>query len=188
VLTFAQVIFCLMKKLKTNELNRLSTSQFKEAEKNPVVVVLDNIRSLNNVGSVFRTADAFRLERIYLCGITAQPPHRDIHKTALGATDAVDWKYQKNGKEAITALKSLGYKILVLEQTDQSIPLTSFQPSAKDKYALIFGNEVKGVDNELLRMADTCIEIPQFGTKHSFNVTVSAGIVIWDLLVKMKRV
>jgi tRNA G18 (ribose-2'-O)-methylase SpoU len=177
-----------MKKLKTNELNRLSLSQFKDAEKNPVIIILDNIRSLNNIGSVFRTADAFRLEGIYLCGITAKPPHRDIHKTALGATESVSWKYWKKGSEAITGLRDRGYQIISLEQTDNSIPLTSFRPKADGKFALIFGNEVKGIENELLSMSDDCIEIPQFGTKHSFNITVSAGIVIWDLLVKLKRV
>ncbi len=174
-----------MKKLKTDELNRLTVDQFKDADKNPVILVLDNIRSLNNIGSIFRTADAFRLEGIYLCGITAQPPHREIHKTALGATDSVWWKYWKTGAEAVKDLMDKGYTVLALEQTDQSTPLNEFKPEKSNMYALIFGNEVKGVEKELIMLADRCLEIPQFGTKHSFNVTVSAGIVIWDLLLKL---
>ena len=177
----------LMIKLKTEELNRLTVDQFKDADKNPLMLVLDNVRSLNNIGSIFRTADAFRIEGIYLCGITAKPPHREIHKTALGATESVFWKYWENGKLAVENLLAKGYEIIALEQTDHSIKLTDFKPDKTKKYALIFGNEVKGVEEGLLNLAPDCLEIPQFGTKHSFNVTVSAGIVIWDFLVKLDR-
>lgn len=176
-----------MKKLKNEELNRLSIEGFKEAGKNPVVLVLDNIRSLNNIGSIFRTADAFRLTGIYLCGITAKPPHREIQKTALGATESVDWVYWEKCTAAIEELKSKKYKIVALEQADESINLINFKPSEDNKYAIVLGNEVKGVSAEIVELSDYCVEIPQFGTKHSFNVTVSAGIVIWDLLLKMKR-
>jgi tRNA G18 (ribose-2'-O)-methylase SpoU len=176
-----------MKKLKNEELNRLSIDQFKDAEKNPLIIVLDNIRSLNNIGSIFRTADAFRVEGIMLCGITAIPPHREIHKTALGATDSVYWEYWEKSENAIKMLVKRGYRILALEQTAQSIELQDFKPEKTRKYALIFGNEVNGIDDDLIKTVHECIEIPQFGTKHSFNVTVSAGIVIWDILTKMER-
>jgi tRNA G18 (ribose-2'-O)-methylase SpoU len=176
-----------MKKLKNEELNRLSIDQFKDAEKNPLIIVLDNIRSLNNIGSIFRTADAFRVEGIMLCGITTIPPHREIHKTALGATDSVYWEYWKKSENAIKMLVKRGYRILALEQTAQSIELQDFKPEKTRKYALIFGNEVNGIDDDLIKTVHECIEIPQFGTKHSFNVTVSAGIVIWDILTKMER-
>lgn len=178
----------LMTKLKTEELNRLTIDQFKDADKNPLMLVLDNVRSLNNIGSIFRTADAFMIEGIYLCGITAKPPHREIHKTALGATESVAWEYWENGKIAVENLMAKGYEIIALEQTDYSTKLTDFKPDKSKKYALIFGNEIKGVEEGLLNLVADCLEIPQFGTKHSFNVTVSAGIVIWDLLLKMDRV
>lgn len=168
-----------MKKLSMDELNRLSTEEYRKAEKLPLVVVLDNIRSQNNTGSVFRSSDAFRVESIYLCGITAKPPHREIQKTALGATESVKWKYFEQARHAINELKENDYTIIVVEQADKSIPLQSFKPISGQKYALVFGNEVKGVQQEILVMADVCIEIPQMGTKHSLNVSVSAGIVIW---------
>jgi len=176
-----------MKKLKNSELNRLNIDSYKDADKNPIVLVLDNIRSLNNIGSIFRTADAFRIKAIYLCGITAQPPHREIHKTALGATDSVDWKYFKTTIEAVEELKNDGYEIISLEQADESIMLNNFSPKLNTSYAIVLGNEVKGVDQNIIDLSDYCIEIPQFGTKHSFNVTVSNGIIIWDILLKMNR-
>lgn len=176
-----------MKKLKNSELNRLNIDSYKDAEKNPIVLVLDNIRSLNNIGSIFRTADAFRIKAIYLCGITAQPPHREIHKTALGATDSVNWKYFKTATEAVEELKNDGYEIISLEQADESIMLNDFSPRSNTSYAIVLGNEVKGVDQNIIDLSDHCVEIPQFGTKHSFNVTVSNGIIIWDILLKMKR-
>jgi tRNA G18 (ribose-2'-O)-methylase SpoU len=175
-----------MKKLKTEELNRLSVDQFKDAEKNPLIIVLDNIRSLNNIGSIFRTADAFRVEGIYLCGITARPPHREIHKTALGATDSVYWEYWEKCKDAVQKLVEEEYRIVALEQTNQSLNLLDFKPEKAKKYALIFGNEVNGISDDVINEVHECIEIPQFGTKHSFNVTVSAGIVIWDILTKLE--
>ncbi len=176
-----------MRKLKNSELNRLEVESFKKAEKNPIVLVLDNIRSLNNIGSIFRTADAFLIEDIYLCGITARPPHREIHKTALGATDSVNWKYFSTTLEAIEELKKKGYKIVSLEQADQSIMLSKFTPDLKASYAIVLGNEVHGVAQDVVDISDYCIEIPQFGTKHSFNVTISNGIIIWDILLKMNR-
>ena len=174
-----------MRKLKNEELNRLSIESYKLAEKLPIVLVLDNVRSLNNIGSIFRTADAFRIKSIFLCGITATPPHRDIHKTALGATDSVDWKYFKTTEKALLELKKNGYLILAVEQADNSILLNNFQPSKAEKFALIFGNEVHGVGSNVIEMADQCIEIPQSGTKHSFNVSVSAGIVLWDIYLNL---
>jgi len=174
-----------MRKLKTNELNRLDIEAYKKSEKNPIVLVLDNIRSLNNIGSIFRTADAFRIEQILLCGITACPPHREIQKTALGATESVDWKYHKNTFDAIQLLRKNQYQIIALEQTDESIMLNHFKPLTDKKYALILGNEIHGVSDDAIEFSDNCVEIPQFGTKHSFNVTVSAGMIIWDILLKM---
>ena len=174
-----------MRKLKNEELNRLSVEDFKKAKKTPVVIILDNIRSFNNVGSAFRTADAFRLEALYLCGITARPPHREIHKTALGATESVNWKYFKNTVEAVALLKNNGYEIICIEQVDNSMMLNDFKPQTDKKYALVFGNEVKGVDDEIITMCDLCIEIPQIGTKHSLNITVSLGIVVWDIYSKL---
>ena len=160
-------------------MNRLSQQEFKEAPKVPVVIVLDNIRSQNNTGSVFRTADAFRLEAVFLCGITATPPHREITKTALGATESVTWKYFSDSSDALKLLKSEGYTLLGIELTHESISLNSFHPEKGRKYALVFGNEVYGIEDRILSMLDGCIEIPQYGTKHSLNVSVAAGIVIW---------
>ena len=170
-----------MHKLKNSELERLTTDEFKQAEKFPLVIVLDNIRSQNNIGSAFRTGDAFRVKSIYLCGITATPPHRDIHKTALGAENTVEWKYFENTVDAINLLKEKGYKIATVEQADQSTMLQNFTLNTSEKLALVFGNEVEGVEESIMEMADYCIEIPQFGTKHSLNITVSMGIVIWHL-------
>ena len=170
-----------MRKLKNIELERLTTEEFKQAAKFPIVIVLDNIRSLNNIGSAFRTGDAFRVQGIYLCGITATPPHREIHKTALGAENTVDWKYFENTISAINLLKEKGYKIVTVEQAEQSTMLQNFNLDTSQKLALVFGNEVEGVEESIMEIADYCIEIPQFGTKHSLNITVSMGIVIWHL-------
>ena len=174
-----------MRKLNTTEMNRLTVAEFKTAKKIPLVIVLDNIRSQNNIGSVFRTADAFRVEALYLCGITATPPHREINKTALGATDSVDWKYFKEPKTAIEDLKEEGYQIIGIEQTNSSIPLHLYHPKKDIKYALIFGNEVSGLDDTLLPDCHDCIEIPQYGTKHSLNISVVAGIVIRDFFLNL---
>ncbi|MBW3469278.1 RNA methyltransferase [Arthrospiribacter ruber] len=175
-----------MRKLSMEELNRLSVEEFKSVEKSPLVVVLDNIRSLNNVGSAFRTSDAFLLEKIYLCGITGTPPHRDIQKTALGATESVEWEHMPDTLEAIEFLKKNGYTICGLEQVENSIQLNEFQPKAQEKYALVFGNEVFGVDDKVLKACDYILEIPQLGTKHSLNIAVTMGISIWDFVVKLK--
>lgn len=174
-----------MRKLKTIELKRLDIEDYKNAPKHPITLVLDNIRSLNNIGSIFRTADAFRIERIYLCGITATPPHRDIHKTALGATKSVDWEYFESTVNLVQKLQENQFQIIALEQADKSIKLNDFKPVNAQKYAIILGNEIHGVTAEVVRIADFCVEIPQFGTKHSFNVAVSSGIVLWDILLKM---
>ena len=173
-----------MRKLSMDELNRLDINQFKNAQKIPLIVVLDNIRSLSNIGSVFRTADAFLVEAVWLCGITAKPPHREIHKTALGSTESVDWKYYETTTEAVMELRKLGYKIIGIEQTDKSVSLPEFEPDAKT--AIIFGNEVEGVENEIVDLCDACVEIPQHGTKHSLNVSVCAGIVIWHCFRQME--
>ncbi len=175
-----------MKKLSLEELNRIDIDTYKKASKTPIVLVLDNIRSLNNIGSIFRTADAFRIECIYLCGITAKPPHRDIHKTALGATESVDWVYVDDTQEAIRKLRQNHYNIIALEQADKSILLDNFHPDPSLKHALILGNEVKGVDQHIVDLADDCIEIPQYGTKHSLNVTVSAGIALWHIFLNIR--
>lgn len=175
-----------MRKLKISELNRKSVNEFRSAEKSGIVIILDNVRSLNNIGSIFRTADAFLVDHICLCGITATPPHRDIHKTALGATDSVAWSYFTDTTEAIIKLKGEEYIIVSVEQVEGSVMLDRFQPSGKRRYALIFGHEVKGVSPEAVGMSDMAIEIPQFGTKHSFNIAVSAGIVLWDIYSKMR--
>lgn len=169
-----------MRKLLTCELNRLTIDAYKRAKKIPVVIVLDNIRSQHNVGSVFRTSDAFRIETIYLCGITATPPNPEIHKSALGAENSVDWKYYKNPLEAINELKESGYTIVSVEQTENSISIEKFTFAKDKKYALIFGNEVKGVLQEVVDNSDYCIDISQYGTKHSLNVSVAAGIIIWE--------
>ena len=166
------------RKLLNEELNRLSAEEYKEAEKLPLVVVLDNVRSLNNIGSVFRTSDAFRLSKIYLCGITATPPHREIHKTALGAEESVDWAYFEETTDAVKELKNEGYTILSVEQAENSISLETFTITPGQKYAFVFGNEVKGVQQEVIDLSDNCIEIPQFGTKHSFNISVTAGFTL----------
>lgn len=176
-----------MRKLTMTELRRLSVEEFKAAEKLQVVVVLDNIRSLNNIGSVFRTADSFRLSGVYLCGITATPPHREIHKTALGATESVDWSYYPTTLEALAQLHAMGYKVLAVEQTEGSIKLPDYRPAIGEKLAIIFGNEVNGIDDDVLLHVQGCIEIPQFGTKHSINVSVAVGIVIWDIFGKMNN-
>ena len=170
-----------MRKLLNSELGRKSVDQFRISEKSPFVVVLDNVRSHNNVGSIFRTADAFLTQRIYLCGITARPPHRDIQKTALGATESVEWVYFQSTSEAVKELKEDGCKIIGIEQAEGSVELGEFNPEYGVRYALVFGNEVNGVSQEVLDLCDYCIEIPQFGTKHSFNIAVSAGIVLWEL-------
>ena len=170
-----------MRKLLNEELDRLSVEDFKKVEKIPFFVVLDNVRSLHNIGSVFRTADAFRLEGIYLCGITATPPHREIHKTALGATESVSWEYREDTTDAIRELKEKGYLIYCVEQTEGAVLLDQVQLSGKQKYALVFGHEIRGVDQQVVDLSDQCIEIPQYGTKHSLNISVAAGIVIWEL-------
>ena len=164
-----------------DDLNRKTAEEFKKASKRPVILVLDNVRSMNNVGSVFRTADAFLLEGIYLCGVTAQPPHREIQKTALGATETVNWKHFETTMDAVNTLKNEGYKIYAVEQADKSIMLDAFTPDA-DKIVLVFGNEVTGVEQAIIDICDACIEIPQYGTKHSLNLAVSVGIVVWEVL------
>jgi len=175
-----------MRKLKNKELNRLDIATFKKADKMPLIVVLDNIRSLNNIGSVFRTADAFLIKKILLCGITARPPHKDIHKTALGATDSVAWEYFETTEQALALLKKDGTVLVSVEQVEGAIPLQEFKPDRHQEYALIFGNEVKGVQQKIVDQSDYCVEIPQYGTKHSFNISVSAGIVLWDFFNKIR--
>jgi len=174
-----------MLKLKNHELGRKSIAEFKAATKTPLLVILDNIRSLNNIGSVFRTSDAFLVEKIYLCGITAKPPHKDIQKTALGATDSVTWEHRENTLELIKSLKKEGISIISIEQADNSTMLQDFIPEKEKKYAVVFGNEVKGVQQDVITASDFCVEIPQYGTKHSFNISVSVGIVLWDLFKKL---
>ncbi len=175
-----------MRKLKNNELERLKIDEFKKADKIPLIVILDNIRSLNNIGSVFRTSDAFLIEKIYLCGITAKPPHKEIHKTALGATESMDWDYFENILELVENLQEESVEIVSIEQTVNSTMLQDFEISKNQRYAVIFGNEVKGVQQEVVTQSDFCIEIPQFGTKHSLNISVSCGIILWDLFKKIK--
>jgi 23S rRNA (guanosine2251-2'-O)-methyltransferase len=174
-----------MRKLKLDELNRATVAEFKTAKKLPITVVMDNVRSMHNVGSIFRTADGFAVAHICLCGITGQPPHREIEKTALGATQSVNWTYHADTIEAVKELREAGYQIVAIEQAENSTMLNTFTPNPDTKYALIFGNEVNGVGDDVMAVADTCIEIPQFGTKHSFNIVVSAGIVLWDFFVKL---
>ena len=176
-----------MKKLSMEELDRISIQEFKETEKSPLILVLDNVRSLNNVGSAFRTADAFRIEKIYLCGITGTPPHRDIQKTALGATESVEWEYCLNTSDAIEKLKADEYLICALEQVENSVKLNDFSPEKGKKYALVFGNEVFGVEEEVLNSCNYVLEIPQLGTKHSLNISVSLGIAVWDMMVKLEQ-
>lgn len=175
-----------LRKLKITELNRMDVDDFKKSDKLPLVVVLDNVRSLHNIGSVFRTADAFRVECIYLCGITATPPHPEMHKTALGAEYTVDWKHVDNTLDAVNNLKEEGYIVYSIEQAQGSIMLNDLQLDPEKKYAVVMGNEVKGVEQAVINNSDGCIEIPQYGTKHSLNVSVTTGIVIWDLFNKLR--
>jgi len=173
------------RKLKNSELDRKTVAEFKTAIKTPLIIVLDNIRSLNNIGSVFRTADAFLIKKIYLCGITATPPHKDIQKTALGATETVDWEYCKNTIDLVKQLQSEHIKIASIEQAENATMLNNFSPNPNETYALIFGNEVKGVQQEVVSNSDIVLEIPQYGSKHSLNISVSTGVVIWDLFSKI---
>jgi tRNA G18 (ribose-2'-O)-methylase SpoU len=175
-----------MRKIENSELDRKSIEEFKQAEKTPIIIVLDDIRSLHNIGSVFRTSDAFLIEKIYLCGITATPPNKEINKTALGATDTVTWEYQKDVLEVISDLKSQNVEVYAIEQVENAIFLDDFKTATNKKYALVFGNEVFGVNQEAVKLCDGAIEIPQLGTKHSLNISVSTGIVIWDLFCKLK--
>jgi len=174
-----------MRKLANSELERKSIEDFKQAEKTPLIIILDDIRSLHNIGSVFRTADAFLIEKIYLCGITATPPNKEIHKTALGATETVSWEYAKDVLEVIDSLQKENVAVMAIEQVENSISLQEFIPENNQKYALVFGNEVKGVSQEAIKKCQGTIEIPQLGTKHSLNISVSAGIVVWDLFQKL---
>ncbi|MEI6753281.1 MAG: RNA methyltransferase [Paludibacter sp.] len=174
-----------MKKLKITEMNRLTVEEFKQETKTPLVVVLDNVRSLHNVGSVFRTGDAFLVEAVYLCGITSTPPHAEIHKTALGAENTVDWKYFEDTHTAVKYLKSEGYTVFAIEQAEGSTMLPDLKLDKTRKYAVILGNEVKGVQQSVVDLCNGCIEIPQFGTKHSLNVSVTGGIIIWEMFKKL---
>lgn len=174
-----------MRKIKNNELNRLSIEDFKSAQKTPIIIVLDNVRSLNNIGSIFRTADAFLIDHIYLCGITATPPNKDIQKTALGSTNSVSWSYEKDTLSVVKKLQSKKIKVIAVEQVESSVMLQEFKTFKNDVYALIFGHEVKGVSQEVVSQCDLAIEIPQHGTKHSFNISVSCGIVLWELFSKI---
>jgi 23S rRNA (guanosine2251-2'-O)-methyltransferase len=175
-----------MRKLENSELDRLSVDGFKAVTKTPLIVILDNIRSLNNIGSVFRTSDAFRIEKIYLCGITATPPHKDIQKTALGSTESVDWDYAESTLELVKKLQSKDIQALSIEQAENATMLNNFTPKANTTYALVFGNEVKGVSQEVVSVSDQVIEIPQYGTKHSLNISVSCGVVLWDVFSKLR--
>lgn len=176
-----------MRKLKNSELGRLSVEEYKAVEKTPVTVVLDNIRSCNNIGSVFRTSDALLIEKIVLCGITAIPPNKEIHKTALDAEMSVPWEYSEETEQAVLSLKKAGYFVYAVEQVEKSIMLPEFRPENNQKLALVFGNEVKGVQQSIVDLCDGAIEIPQYGTKHSFNISVSAGIVLWDVVYKLRN-
>jgi len=171
--------FEVMRKLKLDELGRVSADEYKVIEKHPIVVVLDNVRSMHNVGAVFRTSDAFLIEKIYLCGITATPPHKEIHKTAIGAENSVDWEYVKDSNELVLKLKEDGFQIVTIEQTEGSVLLNEFEVDSTQKYAIVMGNEVDGVQQSIIDECDTCIEIPQSGTKHSLNVSVCTGIILW---------
>jgi 23S rRNA (guanosine2251-2'-O)-methyltransferase len=174
-----------MRKLENSELDRLSVDGFKAVTKTPLIVILDNIRSLNNIGSVFRTSDAFRIEKIYLCGITATPPHKDIQKTALGSTASVDWDYTESTLELVKKLQSKDIQVLSIEQAENATMLNNFTPKPNTTYALVFGNEVKGVSQEVVSLSDQVIEIPQYGTKHSLNISVSCGVVLWEVFSKL---
>ena len=176
-----------MRKLDMDELGRISPEEFKAKEKTPLIMLLDNVRSGMNVGSAFRTADAFALEKIYLCGITAKPPHKDIHKTALGSTETVTWEYAENTLDVVTSLQEQNVKIIAIEQAENATMLDHFMPETNQTYALVFGNEVKGVAQDVVDASDVVIEIPQYGTKHSLNISVSCGVVIWDLFSKLKQ-
>ena len=175
-----------MRKLKNEELNRKSVKGFRISKKIPLIIVLDNVRSLNNIGSVFRTADAFLIEKIYLCGITASPPHKDIHKTALGATENVLWEYVHSTADIVQKLQSEGVSVWPIEQTEDSTSLDIFQPEPNKSYAFVLGNEVRGVSQEVIDICNKALEIPQFGTKHSLNISVATGLVIWDFFIKTK--
>ncbi|WP_424962902.1 RNA methyltransferase [Ekhidna sp.] len=177
-----------MRKIKNEELDRLSPEEFKIAEKIPAVLVLDDVRSAMNVGSAFRTSDAFRIEKIYLCGITAQPPHREINKTALGAQDSVEWDHVESISDCISQLKKDGYQVVAVEQADESTSLLDFEVEGDKKYGFVFGNEVFGVNDKVVETADTVLEIPQYGTKHSLNISVSIGVVLWDFVSKYKPI
>lgn len=176
-----------MRKLRNDELDRKTIEEFKESSKIRLTVVLDNIRSMNNIGSVFRTSDALLIEKIYLCGITAKPPHKDIHKTALGATESVEWEYSKDTIRVVQKLKSEAYNVFAIEQAEDSLSLNDFNPNPADKIAVVLGNEVKGVDQEVVNNCNGCIELPQYGTKHSLNISVCAGIVLWDIFHKLNH-
>ena len=176
-----------MKKLKNSELDRISVEEFKKSKKIPITILLENIRSAHNIGSVFRTADSFLINEIILCGISAQPPNKDIRKTALGSSESVEWKYEKNIEVAIQKLKDEGNKIISIEQTTNSISLENFKPSNNSKYAIIFGNEVNGIEQRTIDLSDIAIEIPQYGTKHSLNISVAAGIIIWNIFSKINH-
>lgn len=176
-----------MRKLRTNELGRISAEEYKQINKTPLVVVLDNIRSCNNIGSVFRTSDALLIEAVHLCGITATPPNKEIHKTALDAEKSVPWSYFEKTEDSVLKLKEVGYKVFAIEQVENSILLPDFEVEENDRLALVFGNEVKGVQQKVIDLCDGAIEIPQFGIKHSFNISVSAGIVLWDLFKKFRN-
>lgn len=173
-----------MRKLKNEELIRKTVSDFKQAEKTPLILILDNIRSLNNIGSVFRTADAFLIEKIYICGITATPPHKDIHKTALGATENVAWEYVENTLDVVQKLQKEKVSVWAIEQTEKAVLLDAFQPKKNSKHAFILGNEVRGVAQEVVNACGQALEIPQFGTKHSLNISVATGVVVWDYFTK----
>ena len=175
-----------MRKLKNEELNRKSVKDFRVSKKMPLIIVLDNVRSLNNIGSVFRTADAFLIEKVYLCGITASPPHKDIHKTALGATENVLWEYVHSTADIVQKLQSEGVSVWPIEQTEDSTSLDLFQPEPNKSYAFVLGNEVRGVSQEVIDICNKALEIPQFGTKHSLNISVATGLVIWDFFIKTK--
>jgi tRNA G18 (ribose-2'-O)-methylase SpoU len=174
------------RKLKNSELDRIDTKTFKFSEKTPLIIILDNIRSLNNIGSVFRTADAFLVKKIYLCGISAQPPHKDIQKTALGATDSVDWEYAEDTIDVVNKLQQEGVFVASVEQAENAIFLQDFSTKAQCTYAIVLGHEIKGVQQEVVTASDAVIEIPQYGTKHSLNISVSTGLVVWDLFCKIK--
>jgi tRNA G18 (ribose-2'-O)-methylase SpoU len=176
----------MMRKLRTNELGRISAEEYRQTDKTPLVVVLDNIRSCNNIGSVFRTSDALLIEAVHLCGITATPPNKEIHKTALDAEKSVPWTYYERTEDSVLQLKEAGYRVFAIEQVENSILLPDFEVEENDRLALVFGNEVKGVQQKVVDLCDGAIEIPQFGIKHSFNISVSAGIVLWDLFKKFR--